>query len=103
MSLLEFTYNNSYQAIIEMAPFEAMYGRKCQTPICWFEVREERLLGPKLIQETTKTIRKIQERLSAAQSRQKSDAYRRRRDLEFAVGDAVFLKIFPSLEVRQRC
>lgn len=47
--LIEFTYNNSYQVSIQMASFEALYGRKCKTPICWEEVGEKRLLGPKLV------------------------------------------------------
>ena len=49
LALTEFAYNNSYQASIEMAPFEALYGRKCKTPVCWDEVGERRLVGPELV------------------------------------------------------
>ena len=49
LPLVEFAYNNSYQASIEMAPYEALYGRKCRSPVCWFEVGEKRLMGPELI------------------------------------------------------
>nr|GEW48021.1 hypothetical protein [Tanacetum cinerariifolium] len=58
-SLVEFSYNNSYHASIKAAPFEALYGQKCRSPICWTEVREAQLLGPELIQETTEKIIQI--------------------------------------------
>ena len=96
LPLIEFAYNNSYHSSIEMAPFEALYGRKCRSPICWNEVGERKLLGPELVQLTTKKIQLIRERLLTAQSRQKSYADNRRRDLEFQVGDHVFLKVSPS-------
>jgi len=85
-----------------MAPFEALYGRKCRTPLCWSELDEALTLGPELIQETTEMIRKIQEHIKAAQSRQKSYVDRRRRPLEFQVGDKVFLKVSPIKRVK-RC
>ena len=50
LSLMEFAYNNSYQSSIDMAPFEALYGQKCRTPVCWDEVGERRLIGPELVQ-----------------------------------------------------
>ena len=87
LSLVEFAYNNSYQASIGMAPFEALYGRPCRSPVCWAEVGDRSLLGPELVRETTEKIALIRERLRTAQSRQKSYADRRRRPLEFAVGD----------------
>ena len=96
MLLVEFAYNNSYHSSIEMAPFVALYGRKCRSPICWNEVGERKLLGPELVQLTTEKIQLIRERLLAAQSRQKSYVDNRRRDLEFQVGDHVFLKVSPS-------
>ena len=96
LPLIEFAYNNSYHSSIEMAPFEALYGRRCRSPICWNEVGERKLLGPELVQLTTEKIQLIRERLLAAQSRQKSYADNRRRDLEFQVGDHVFLKVSPS-------
>ncbi|XP_017416606.1 uncharacterized protein LOC108327410 [Vigna angularis] len=93
LSLVEFTYNNSFQSSIDMAPFKALYGRKCRTPLCWFKDGETVLTGPELVQQTTEKVRLIQERLKAAQSRQKSYADHRRRPLEFAVGDNVFLRL----------
>nr|GFB93220.1 reverse transcriptase domain-containing protein [Tanacetum cinerariifolium] len=64
--LVEFSYNNSYHATIKAAPFEALYGRKCRSPICWIEVGEAQTLGPKLIQETTEKIVQIKQRMQAA-------------------------------------
>ena len=76
-----------------MAPYEALYGRKCQTPICWDEVGERKLVGPKIVQVTCDKIKVIRNRLKIAQDRQKSYANNRRRDLEFEVGDMIFLRI----------
>ncbi|XP_077251765.1 uncharacterized protein LOC143890989 [Tasmannia lanceolata] len=95
LPLVEFAYNNSYQQSIQMAPFEALYGRACRSPLCWVEVGERQLLGPKLVEETSEKVTLIRERLKAAQSRQKSYADQRRRELEFAEGDMVFVKISP--------
>ena len=92
---MEFAYNNSYQASIEMAPYEALYGRKCRTPVCWDEVGERKLFGPELVQNTSEKVQLIRERLKAAQYRQKSYADKRRRELEFEVGDKVFIRISP--------
>ena len=77
-----------------MAPYEALYGRPCRSPICWTESGEATLLGLELVQETTKKM-VIRDRLLAAQSRQKSYADHRRRPLEFQVGDHVFLRVSP--------
>ncbi|XP_052723888.1 uncharacterized protein LOC108343993 [Vigna angularis] len=95
LPLVEFTYNNSFQASIGMAPFEALYGRKCRTPLCWFQEGENVLTGPELIQQTTEKVKLIQERLKTSQSRQKSYADKRRRPLEFAAGDHVLLRLNP--------
>ena len=95
MLLVEFAYNNSYQTSIGMAPYEALYGRPCRSPLCWVETGETALLGPDLVQETTEKIKSVQQRLVTAQSRQKSYADNRRRPLEFQVGDHVFLKVQP--------
>ena len=75
--LVEFAYNNSYQATIGMAPYEALYGRPCRTPICWADPEDNILMGPDLVRETTEKVATIRERIFAAQSRQKSYADRR--------------------------
>ncbi|KAD0234949.1 hypothetical protein E3N88_44571 [Mikania micrantha] len=80
---------------LKSAPFEALYGRKCRTPICWFEVGEGQLTGPELILDTTDKVNQIRERLKAAQDRQKSYADKRRKPLEFEVNDKVMLKVSP--------
>ncbi|KAA3469875.1 Retrotransposable element Tf2 [Gossypium australe] len=68
----EFAYKNSYQSSIQMAPYEALYGRRCRTPSCWTELGERRLLGPELIFETEEKVKLIQGRLKEASDRQKS-------------------------------
>ncbi|RVW85779.1 Transposon Ty3-G Gag-Pol polyprotein [Vitis vinifera] len=95
LPLIEFAYNNSFQSSIGMAPYEALYGRPCRSPMCWMESGEASLIGPELVQETTDKIRVIRDRLLAAQSRQKSYADHRRRPLEFQIGDHVFLRVTP--------
>ena len=93
LPLMEFSYNNSYQASIGMAPYEALYGRKCRTPVCWDEVGERKFVGPEIVQVTCDKIKVIRDRLKITQDRQKSYVDNRRRDLEFEVGDMVFLRI----------
>jgi len=78
LPLAEFAYNNSYHSSIEMAPYEALYRRRCRTPICWDEVGERRLSKVELIDQTIEIVQKIRERLRAAQDRQKSYADVRR-------------------------
>nr|GEZ55772.1 putative reverse transcriptase domain-containing protein [Tanacetum cinerariifolium] len=95
LPLDEFSYNNSYHASIKAAPFEALYERKCRSPVCWSEVGDAQLTGPELIRETTKMIVQIKNRLLAACSRQKSYANVQRKPLEFEVGDRVMLKVSP--------
>jgi hypothetical protein len=95
LPLIEFAYNNSFQTTIGMAPYEALYGRKCRSPLYWDEVGERQLLGPKLVQDTREKIALIRKRMLTAQSRQKSYADKHRRKLEFAVGDLVYLKVLP--------
>nr|GFA11868.1 putative reverse transcriptase domain-containing protein [Tanacetum cinerariifolium] len=70
LPLCEFPYNNSYHASIKAAPYEALYGQKCRSPLCWAEVGESQLTGPELIQETTEKIVLIKQRIQAAQDRQ---------------------------------
>lgn len=96
LALVEFAYNNSYQASIKMAPFEALYGRKCVSPLCWESLGERALLGPEIVEQTSKKVQEIGQNMLAAQSRQKSYADTRRRDLEFAVGDQVLLRVSPT-------
>ena len=86
-ALMEFAYNNSYQASIEIAPFEALYGRKCRTPVCWDQVGERRLLGPELLQITSEKVKVVRDNLKIARDRQRSYADNRRRDLQFEIGD----------------
>ena len=93
LSLVEYTYNNSYQSTIGMTPFEALYGRKCRTPLCWEEVGNRKLYGAELIQITTEKVRIIKDRMKVAQDRQNKYADIRRRPLEFFPGDKVFLKV----------
>nr|GEZ59033.1 reverse transcriptase domain-containing protein [Tanacetum cinerariifolium] len=95
LPLVEFSYKNSYHSSIKCAPFEALYGRKCRTPIAWTKLGEGKLLGPKIIQETIDKIVQIKERLKVARDRQKSYAEKRRKPLEFSVGDKVLLKVSP--------
>ena len=95
LPLVEFAYNNSYHSTIGMAPYEALYGRKCRSPSCWMEVGDRELEGPELIRETSEKVPIIQERMRTAFSQQKSYADPRRLDVQFGVGDHVFLKISP--------
>ena len=103
LPLVEFAYNNSYQSTIGMAPYEALYGRRCRSPIHWHESGEKKHLkdqigiqrGPDLIQQMVDKVQLIRQRMLEAQSRQKSYADNRRRELSFDVGDKVFLKVSP--------
>ncbi|GJZ62541.1 putative reverse transcriptase domain-containing protein [Tanacetum coccineum] len=93
--LIEFSYNNNYHASIKAAPFEALYGQKCQSPVCWVEVGDAQLTSPELIHETTKKIVQIKQRIQAARDRQKSYADVRSKPLEFQVRDRAMLKVSP--------
>ncbi|GJY04246.1 putative reverse transcriptase domain-containing protein [Tanacetum coccineum] len=95
LPLVEFSYNNSYHASIKAAPFEALYGRKCRSPVCWAEVGDVQLTGPEIIHETTEKIVQIRQRLQAARDRKRSYANVRRKPLELQVGDRVMLKVSP--------
>nr|GFB78762.1 putative reverse transcriptase domain-containing protein [Tanacetum cinerariifolium] len=95
LSLVEFSYNNSYYASIKAAPFEALYGRKCCSPVFWTKVRETQILGPELIQEPTEKIVQIKQRMQAARNRQKSYADLKRKPMEFQAEDKVMLKVSP--------
>jgi len=96
LPLVEFAYNNSYHASIQCATFEALYGRKCRSPLCWDAVGEKAVLGLDWVQRTADRVAEDRQHILAAQSRQKSFADVRRRGLEFHVGDQVLLKVFPT-------
>ncbi|GJX04258.1 putative reverse transcriptase domain-containing protein [Tanacetum coccineum] len=93
--LVEFSYNNSYHASIKAAPFEALYGRKCHSPVCWAEVGEVQLIGLEIVQETTEKVIQIKQRIQATHDRKKSYADLRRKPMEFQVRDRVMLKVSP--------
>ncbi|KAK8697933.1 hypothetical protein V6N13_114065 [Hibiscus sabdariffa] len=93
LPLVEFAYNNNYQATIQMAPYEALYGRRCRTPVCWAEAGQKLLPMPDILKGTTEKVKLISERLKVASDRQKSYADLKRREIEYAVGDRVFLKV----------
>nr|GEY63830.1 putative reverse transcriptase domain-containing protein [Tanacetum cinerariifolium] len=95
LPLCKFSYNNSYHASIKAAPYEALYGRKCRSPVCWAEVGEAQLTGPELIQETTEKIVLIKHKIQAARDRQKNYADLKRKPMEFEVRDRVMLKVSP--------
>ncbi|GKF00298.1 putative reverse transcriptase domain-containing protein [Tanacetum coccineum] len=95
LPLVELSYNDSYHASIKASPFEALYGRKCKSPVCWAEVGDVQLTGPKIIYETTEKIVQIRQRLQATRDRQRSYANIRQKPLEFQVGDHVMLKVSP--------
>ena len=91
--LMEFAYNNSYQSSISMAPYEALYGRRCRTPMCWTKLNEHKIIGLDLVKDTEEKVKIIQQRLKAVSDRQRSYANLKRKDIEFEVRDKVFLKV----------
>jgi hypothetical protein len=97
----EFSYNNSYQESLNMAPFEMLYGRRCRTPLFWSETGERKVFGSNILQEAEKQVHMVRENLRVAQSRQKSYADHRRRELRFEVGDFVYLKVSPMRGLRR--
>ena len=97
--LVEFVYNNSFQSSIGMAPYEALYGRKCRTPLCWTELSEKKVIGHDLIQETEEKVKMIRERLKVANDRQKSYDDMKRKDIRYEIGEKVFLKVSPWKKV----
>ena len=95
LPLAEFSYNNIYHSSIDMAPFEALYGRRCRSPIGWFDAFEVRPWGTDLLRESLEKVKFIQEKLLAAQSRQKEYEDRKVRDLDFMEGEQVLQKVSP--------
>ncbi|GJR77794.1 putative reverse transcriptase domain-containing protein [Tanacetum coccineum] len=104
LPLVEFSYNNSYHASIKAAPFEALYGRKCHSPVCWAEVGEVQLTDPEIVQETTEKIIQVKQRMQAARDRQKSYADLKRKPMEYVgpfkvikrVGDVAYKLELPE-------
>jgi hypothetical protein len=95
LPLVEFSYNNSYQSTIKMAPFEFLYGRQCRTPLSWDRLEDRVLVGPEVIQEMEEQMQTIRQRTKEAQDRQKSYADAHRVDRSYEVGDRVFLRVKP--------
>jgi hypothetical protein len=98
---VEFSYNNSHEASIQMAPFEALYGRKCTTPLLWSGVGEQSLFGPDINKDAEEKVRLIRDRLKIAQSRQKSYADSKRREVTYEVGDRAYLRVSPLHGVKR--
>ena len=90
---MEFANNNSFQSSIGMAPYEALYGQKCRTPMCWTELNEHKMIGSDIVKDTEEKVQVIRKRLKAASDRQKSYADLKRRDIAYEVGDKVYLKV----------
>jgi hypothetical protein len=95
LSYVEFSYNNSYQASIEMVPYEALYGWQCRTPLFWSQTGESQVFKLEVLKDAEKQVQMVHESLKVAQSRQKSYADKRRRDLSFEIGSFVYLKVSP--------
>ncbi|WVZ80294.1 hypothetical protein U9M48_027784, partial [Paspalum notatum var. saurae] len=101
LPLAEFAYNNSYQKSLEMAPFEALYGRWCRTPLNWSEPGERVTFGPDLVTQAEEQVKFIHHNLKRAQSRQKSYPDKRRRPLVFEKDDHVYLRVSPMKGVHR--
>jgi hypothetical protein len=97
----EFSYNNSYQESLKMAPFEMLYGRRCRTTLFWNETGEQKVFGSDMFQEAEMQVRMVRENLRVAQSKQKSYVDHRRRELSFEVGDFIYLKVSPMRGLRR--
>ncbi|GJX03906.1 putative reverse transcriptase domain-containing protein [Tanacetum coccineum] len=95
LPLVEFSYNNSYHASIKAAPFEALYGQKCRSLMCWAEVGEVQLTGPEIVQEMIEKIVQIKQRIQAVCDRKESYADLKRKPMKFQVGDSIMLKVLP--------
>jgi hypothetical protein len=101
LSLAEFSYNNNYQSSLRTTPFEALYGRRCRTPLNWSQAGETEIFGPDLVLEAEDKVKVIKKNLEAAQARQKSYHDKRRKPLQFEVGDHVYLKVSPTKGVQR--
>ena len=99
LPLIEFTYSKSFHSSNGMAPFEALYGRRCKNLLCWYESGESALLRPEVVEETIEKVKMIQEKMRTSHIRQKSYHDKRRKDIEFQVRDHVFLRVNPATGV----
>ena len=91
----EFSYNNSYQESLKMSPFEALYGRRCRTPLNWPETGDSRIFGPEVLKEAETKVKLIRDRLKTAQSRQKSYYDQKHRQISFEPNEYVYLGVSP--------
>jgi hypothetical protein len=101
LPLVKFSYNNSYQESLKMAPFEVLYGQRCHTPLNWIEPGEKVIFGPDIIEEVEAIVHRIQGNLKVVKSRQETYANKRRRPLEFEVGDHIYLRVSPMKGVKR--
>jgi hypothetical protein len=97
----EFSYNNSYQESLKMAPFEVLYGRRCRTPLNWIEPGEKVIFRPDIIEEAKMIDHRVQENLKAVKSRQGTYANKRHRPLAFELGDHVYLRVSPMKGIKR--
>ena len=97
----EFSYNNSYQTGLKMAPFEALYGRRCRIPLMWDEVGDRKLFGPDLVKESEEKVKLIRDRLKVAQPRQKSYADSKRKEVVYEIVDTAYLRVSPLRGVKR--
>ncbi|XP_039029368.1 uncharacterized protein LOC120163519 [Hibiscus syriacus] len=99
LPLVYFSYNSSFQLSIQIAPYEALYGRKCRTPLCCTKLSEDKIVGPTLIRETEEKVWLIQSRIKEASNKYRSYTYLKHKDIEFAVGAKIFHEVSPSKKV----
>ncbi|GJT19823.1 putative reverse transcriptase domain-containing protein [Tanacetum coccineum] len=95
LPLVELSCNNNYHASIKAAPFEALYGQKCRSRVCWVEVGQVQLTGLEIVQEKTEKIIQIKQRMQVARDRKKSYADLKHKPMDFQVGDKVMLRVLP--------
>ena len=97
--MIEFSYNNSYQSSIGMAPYDVLYGQRCRTPVCWTELNDHKVIGPNIVKDTEAKVQVIWKRLKTARDQQKSYADLKMKNIEYEVGDKVFLNVSPWRKV----
>ncbi|CAN1167912.1 Transposon Tf2-6 polyprotein [Linum perenne] len=95
LPLIEFAYNNQYHSSLGVAPYEALYGRRCRTPLCWDEEGLRQIEGPEIVQITVDKVKMIKDRLRVAQDRQKVYVDTHKCEVSYEVGEKVFLKVSP--------